>query len=198
MDFATQMELIRKRHSEKHNRVVVSNDNQKRIKAFADKYAPLLQFNRVLLASTRIVRYIKKHLIEDCYYDNDFIPGLYKFRILFTNHHLLVTDFDDSDPELSRSMNMSLHEGTEETILFRFCFHIDEIYKKRNDVILVNNLEIILKEDDIVRLERNWRKVCSDTSENTIFISEIEFQKSLVADQIKNPDFLNSFINKYS
>lgn len=202
MDFNSQLDQIRKKHNQKYSKIAFNNEREKKLKQFGEKYGPMIELNKVRLAAIRIVRFFKKYVFNDCYYDiscgND-TAGLNCYRILFTTHNILEdieSDYDD-DPELRRAMNMNLNEKNTETILFRYCFELNYIYQRRNDIINVNNLELILTENDIIRLERNWNKMYGETV-SAIFITDLDYIKSLVCDQMKDDKFIDKFISQYS
>lgn len=194
MDFNSQLDLIRKKHSNKHNQISTNIETERKIKKFGEKYGDLIELNKVKLAAIRIVRFFKKHIFQDCYYDDDELAGLNSFRILFTTHHILEVDDEDDDPEMRRALNMNINDDKPNVVLFRYCFNINHLYHKRNDVLTINNLELILMEKDIIRLERNWNKIYGDNA-SVIFITDLEFTKSLVIDQLKDPKFIETFIN---
>lgn len=132
------------------------------------------------IAAIRIQNFVKKSWFAyKCINEKDLItiPGIYRFRLYITEHHLM-------------SENNIIQNNEECKILFRYCFNIQQLYPIRHSsIVIINpgdslkNYNIYLQKRDLTRIEKAWSKVNNITTLSINFLNDMEYDKSLCKDQ---------------
>lgn len=203
-DFTQQLLLIRKQQHDKYITHISKEESDIRskeeetneihrvefMKRMAEKYKYIFNPNPEQRASNIICRFIKKWLNKSCLNDNEikYIPGIYRFRVDITDaHYKEYSEKNIPDNEINKYRKIySLMLPKATNIIFRYCFDIRKLYPIRNEIIELFDEFYFLQPYDHLRLVKAWNKVNGETRNSIIYLSDMEYHKSLAVDIGKN------------
>lgn len=194
-----QLEKIRFEHHLKYLQYLKNNeeDNEKIIQFkkkveimtyLANKYCNIFNQNKIEIAGRCINKFIRKHwLAIPCLNEESIvlIPGIYRFRINITNHHIYEyteNNIPDTKINTHRLLYQNNMKDLPKNILFRYCFDIRQLYPVRNQIIEIEDNFFFLQPDDHIKLNSIWFKVNGLTSASQIYLTKMEYFKSLSKD----------------
>lgn len=173
-----QILQIRKLHHEKYLNYLKNNQTTSSL---------LFVCDQKLDAIKKIQHYFKKKYLKRCINESDIIniPAFYRFRVDITNYHLIEYSEDNVEDTII-DMYRIIHQmfkPKEKQYLFSYCFDIREIYHQRNNPLELLNGKYYFQPNDHIRIEKLWKKINGSTSESIIFLSRMEYIKSLSIDK---------------
>lgn len=168
----------------KHKKIDILSKLAFRYRRF---FAPTIAEKQEISGRT-INRFVRKNwLAIPCVNQNqiDNIPGIYRMRIYITSHHIyeysekgIHTNFLNEHRLKHISANMS----EPKMILFRYCFDMRKLYPVRNQMIEIKDMYFFLQPNDHVRLNSIWNKINGQNSASIIYLSKMEYDKSLCSE----------------
>jgi len=188
-NIANNEEIIKKQHERKiqDERIIKQIDH---MSLLAQKYQYIFNPTATQRAATTIVRFVKKHWFSPvCLNDNECqeIPGIYKFRLHITNHH--IYEYSEKDVNASiLDMHRKIYKmnlPSQKIISFVYCFDVRKLYQIRHELIEIYGEFYFLQPDDHKRLINAWNKINDNTAGSQIFLNNLRFDKSAIADRRK-------------
>lgn len=177
MDFQSQLMLIRKQKNIEYEKYLRETGLKEDIYTSSAK---------------KIQKFIKKKYLFDCINDVNDIPGMYRFRVPITNHHLCYYKENTNDNKLL-NLHRAIHQAalgfSTPKILFYYCFDIRQIYYSNDKSVVINNNTFYLQPDDYIHMHNLWHKVNGDTNYSINYLSKMEYYKSLSHDRYKNKEY---------
>lgn len=143
-----------------------------------NKYWSYFSTNRRVIAGRIITNFFRKFLSSD----PSTIPGLYRFRMKFTNHHL--HRYHESAETLEEYKQLHINEYEDVVInLFDKYYDIRDMIQMKNDPLVVCDIEFWLQPKDHDRLNRLWKKLNGETTQSIRFITNMEYHRALCKDR---------------
>lgn len=188
MDYDEQLKIIWKEKRKKFEEHVIKMKNDE-VNILMKKYSYLAK--PTYCAATRIVRFIKDKYLKKCINDEEInqIPGLYRFRVKFTNHHLINYSEKDIKKNMIssyRKAQIAIRKRKNKETKFWYCFDIRNIYHIRHEPICLYDEIYYLQPEDHQQLENIWRKINGETNYSIIFLGNMDYYKTLYIDKYIN------------
>lgn len=144
--------------------------------------------DRKMFSIKKIQRYFKKKYLGLCINESDIkdIPPLYRFRVAITNYHVIEyseENIEDTIINMHRFIHEMFKPLEKQYVLFRYCFDIRILYYQRNNILELQDGKYYLQPSDHIRINKLWKKVNGSTDESIIFLSRLEYIKSLSIDK---------------